>query len=489
MDMHSLPVEKLFEVFKSSEEGLTKFNYDLNFKKYGKNELIKCEKIKPWQIFLAQFHNILIYILIGAALISLFVGELLDAFVILAIIIINAILGFFQEYKAERSIEALQKLTSLKAKVIRNGKEYLVPVEDVVPGDIILLETGDKVPADARLLEAMHFETQESSLTGESKPLKKEPCMLDEDMILAERKNMVYCGTIVTRGHAKALVVATGMDTELGKIATMVQCQERKLTPLQRKIQEFGTKLGYGIIAISLLVFIIGVFRYGFTIDLFLIAVALAVAAIPEGLPIVVTISLALGTKKMLAKNALMRRLSSVEALGSVTVICSDKTGTFTKNEMTVRKLYVNNNFVEVTGTGYKASGGFLVDGKPVDPKHLSLLLKIGALNNNSALSRETVIGDPTEACLLVSAKKAGFDVDKLKRENPRTDEIEFSSERKCMTTVHKIGRSRVVFVKGAPDVIIEKCNRILVNGKIESLRLDDKAWLMEKNNMLASEA
>ncbi|MBT4823684.1 calcium-translocating P-type ATPase, SERCA-type [Candidatus Woesearchaeota archaeon] len=489
MEAHSTELKNLLKQFNSTKDGLSRFHYLQNKRKYGLNELTKEKKINAWEVLVSQFKGLLIYILFGAVVISALLGEWVDAIVILLILIINGVVGFIQEYKAEKSIEALQRLASLHAKVIRDGKQIIIDVKDVVPGDVVLIETGDKIPADSRIIEATHFETQEASLTGESLPVKKGLGVLKEDAPLSSRSNMVFSGTVVTHGHAKALVVATGMQTEIGHIAKMVQGQGQKKTPLQKKLAVFSKKLGIGAIALCLVVFIVAAIRWGNPLEMFITALALAVAAIPEGLPIVVTIALALGTKRMLKKNALMRRLSSVETLGSVTVICSDKTGTFTKNEMTVKKIFVNNKVIEVTGSGYKAFGDFLHNNKKIDPKALKLLLMAGVLNNNSNFDKEKVIGDPTEACLLVSAKKAGLNINQINKKYPRVDEIEFTSERKFMTTIHKTGKKRVVFMKGAPDVVIKKCNRIIINGKIKKLTLAQKDKLLEMNKEFASQA
>ncbi len=472
----------------SVNNGLESKDAKSRLEKYGLNELKRAKKINPIKIFFDQFKSIVIYILIAAVIISIFLGEIIDSVVILVILIFNAVFGFIQEYKAEKSIEALKKMASLKAKVIRDGKEILIEARDVVPGDVLVLEEGDKVPADCRLFEVVRLETQEASLTGESTPVNKTDDIMKKDTILAERKNCVYAGTIITKGRGKGVVIGTGMKTELGKIAKLIQDTEQELTPLQHKLDSLGRWLGFATIFICVIVFIVGILRGGSMLEMFLAAVALAVAAIPEGLPAVVTISLALGVRRMIKRNALVRKLPSVETLGCTTVICSDKTGTLTKNEMTVKKIFMNNNIVEVSGAGYTDDGNFMFKDKKVNPEQFEMLLKIGALNN-SALEKGTVIGDPTEGCLIVSARKGGLDREKLEKECKRVDELPFDSERKMMSTVHLVSGKKMVYTKGAPDMIINCCTHILENGKVRKLSDKDKKFIYNVNDGFAKDA
>ncbi|HDM43668.1 MAG TPA: HAD family hydrolase, partial [Candidatus Woesearchaeota archaeon] len=473
----------------SSKRGLSEAEAKQRLKRYGLNEIKEEERISPLKIFISQFRSFMVGILIIAILISLAIGHILDASVIAAILIINAVLGFVQEYKAEKAIEALKKLVTIEARVVRNGTEKLIDAKYLVPGDIIILEEGMKVPADARLLEEHELETQEAALTGESVPVKKTVMTYHETLPIADQHNMVFSGTVITRGRGKAIVTATGMQTEIGKIARMIQTKEAKLTPLQIKLKKLGEFLGIGALTICGIVFLMGILAGINKFTMFMTAISLAVAAIPEGLPAVVTISLALGVQRMVKKNALIRKLPSVETLGSVTVICTDKTGTLTHNEMTVRKIWMNGKEYSVSGRGYKPIGKFYLSGKVIKPKEIELILKIGALCNNARLQDEKIIGDPTEGALIVSAAKAGLIKEELELKYPRIAEIEFSSERKRMSTVHKIGKKKILYCKGAPEVLLELCNRIYINGRVERLTRQLKRKILAVNERFAKQA
>ncbi|HLC65082.1 MAG TPA: calcium-translocating P-type ATPase, SERCA-type [Candidatus Nanoarchaeia archaeon] len=487
---HGMPVKDVLKSLKSSLNGLSQEEAEKRLKEYGLNEIREAKKVSPFEIFLRQFRSIVIWILIAAVIISAFLEEYVDAIVILVILVLIAVLGFVQEYRAERAIEALKKLASLKATVLRDGQKKEIDSKEVVPGDIIFLETGDKIPADARLIESFNFQTQEAALTGESQPVKKSNEVLHEKTILAERKNMVYAGTIAVSGRTKAIVASTGMQTEIGKIAALIEEVKPELTPLQKKMDSLGKVLGYITIVIAIIVFSAGliVHRIPWS-DMLIVSVSLAVAAIPEGLPAVVTISLALGTQRMLKRNALIRRLPSVETLGSTTIICTDKTGTLTVNEMTVKKIFANDKIIDVSGSGYDAKGEFLHKGKPIELEEIELLLKIGALNNNAELSEGSVIGDPTEGCLIVSAEKAGLKKKGLESEYLRIDEIEFTSERKMMTTIHKHKTGKYAFVKGAPEVVLELCNFIHEGGKAKKLTGKKREEILSLNKKFADDA
>ena len=488
--MHYKTIKEIFEQLNTTEKGLLQTEAEERLKKYGLNEIKEAKKISPWEIFFAQLNSIVMWILIAATIISAFLGEYIDAIVIFVIIIMIAILGFIEEYRAERDIEALKKLASLKATVLRDGQKKEIDSKQIVPGDVIILETGDKVPADARLIEVFNLQTQEASLTGESQPVKKNTNQLEEKTGIADRKNMVFSSTIVVTGRAKAVVVNTAMQTEIGKIATLIEEVKPEDTPLQKKMNQLGRRIGAVTICIAVIVFVVGLLVHEQTfLKMLLVAVSLAVAAIPEGLPAVVTISLAIGTKRMLKRNALIRRLPSVETLGSTTVICTDKTGTLTVNEMTVKKIFSNYKIIDVTGTGYETKGGFLHKGKNVDIRELELLLKSGALNNNAELKNGNMIGDPTEGSLIVSAAKAGLIKEELEIEYSRIDEIEFTSERKIMTTVHRHHGEKIAFVKGAPEVLLRICNSIYINGNVKKLTEQDKLEIIETNRQFAGEA
>ncbi|MFH1316859.1 MAG: calcium-translocating P-type ATPase, SERCA-type [Candidatus Woesearchaeota archaeon] len=493
MEYYQKPINDIVSELDSDlQKGLSKELADKKRIKYGLNELEKGEEISRLRIFLSQFTSPLVVILIVAVIFSMIIGEIKDAILILIIIIINAILGYFQEYNAEKAIEALKKMASLKATVIRGGKEQKIDSVDLVPGDIILIETGAKVPADARLTEAYNLQTLESALTGESTPVEKKIDIIKKEAGIGDRYNSIYSGTIVTRGRAKAIVVKTGMKTEIGKIATMIQEEKRPPTPLQLKLKKFSKSLGIIIGIITLIVFLIRIMKGTPVFDSFRDSIALAVAAIPEGLPIVFTICLAIGVNKMVKRNALIRKLPSVETLGSVTVICSDKTGTLTHNMMTVKKIFVDDKIIEVTGKGYKGTGEFLSDGKRLNPNKsgsIGELLKIGSLSNDSSVDKEKIIGDPTEGALVVSALKAGINQVNLKRAYPRIAEIPFSSERKMMSTVHKINGRKVIYSKGAPDVILKRCTKIMIDGKEKKLSLLMKRKILRTNEGFADEA
>jgi Ca2+-transporting ATPase len=502
VDYYALDAPEVIKSLNSSEKGLSEEEAKQRLEKHGLNELEKRKGITPFQIFVRQFTSFIVLILLAAIVISLLIGERLDAVVIGIIVVLNGIFGFIQEFKAEKAIEALRKLTALKAKVIRNGQEIEVDSKELVPGDIVLLETGSKVPADARLLEIASLQIEEASLTGESVPSKKSINPLKPDVPVTDQLNMIFMGTIVTKGRAKAIITNTGMKTEIGKIAGMVQEIKEKLTPLQIKLKQFGKWLGYVTIGICFVIFGVGVLRHfiatgsvetAFINEMFLAAVALAVAAIPEGLPAIVTISLALGVRRMVKRNALIRHLPAVETLGSTNVICSDKTGTLTKNEMTVREIYANNVNIKVTGEGYEPEGKFIhADHEVLDHKHVELLMRIGALCNDSKLQhneRWEIFGDPTEGALLVSAGKLGYKKPDLEKHFPRVDEIPFDSDRKCMTTIHKIDGTQVAYTKGAPDVIVEKCRRIYINGRVKRITSAEKKKILQINKEMASKA
>lgn len=486
---HDKKEQEIFKVLKTSKDGLGEKEAEKRLQEYGYNEIKDAKKISAVKIFLEQFHSFVIYILIVALVISIFIGENADAIVIGVIVVLNAIFGFVQEYKAEKSIEALKKLASLKATVIRDGKEKEIEAKLLVPGDIIKLEIGDKIPADSRIFELINLQTQEAALTGESLPVKKELKVLPEKTSLADRLNMAFSGTIITNGKGKAVVTSTGMQSEVGKIARLIEEADEGTTPLQKKLNVLGRRLGVITIIIAVIVFLGGILKGGSVLEFFIVAVSLAVAAIPEGLPAIVTISLAMGVKRMIKRNALIRKLPSVETLGSTTVICTDKTGTLTKNEMTVKKIYTNGKIIDVTGSGYEKRGEFLFNNKKISTKEIELLLKIGVLNNDASFDDKNVIGDPTEAALIVSAKKAGIDKGIIQKKYPRKDEILFSSERKIMTTIHNINGDYLAYVKGAPEVILGLCNSIYENGKVKKLTENRKKEILEINRMFAKNA
>ncbi len=504
MNYYQKSVSETLKELNAKKSGLTSTDAEKRLEEYGRNRLEERKKIHPVQIFLRQFKSFLIFILIAAAVISGLLGiftksseHFIDMAVILLIIVLNAVLGFFQEYKAEKSLEALKKYATPNAKVLRNGERQLINSEELVPGDIIILSTGDKAPADARLIESVHLHADESALTGESIPVAKNTAEIKgRDVIPGERKNMVFAGTTITQGRAKAVVTETGMGTEMGEIAELVQEPIEKMTPLQERLSLIGKKLGFAIIGIVIVVFALGLFRGEGVISMFLVAVSLAVAAVPEGLPAVVTVTLAFGLISMAKSNALVRKLPAVETLGSTSVICSDKTGTLTMNEMTARELYLDKKTVEVSGEGYFPEGEFKYEGSKVSgtlKKHLNLFVQAAALCNDSELVRRNgewiIIGDPTEGALRVLAEKFGLKHHRLESEFKRIEEVEFTSNRKKMTTVHKTDEGRIAYMKGAPEVILDNCSHVYENGKRRKLKKADKERFLNKMEELGEDA
>ncbi|MCX5706686.1 MAG: calcium-transporting P-type ATPase, PMR1-type [Candidatus Omnitrophica bacterium] len=465
---------------------------------FGLNQLREKKGISPWNIFFEQFQNFIIWILIAAALVSGLLKEWVDALAIIAIVILNAILGFIQEYRAEKSLAALKKLSSPNSKVIRDGQHSVIPSVWLVPGDLIELEAGDYISADSRLLwTTANFSVQEASLTGESTAVTKTTFALKEGNIpLADRANMVYMGTAVAVGKARAVVVDTGMLTELGRIAGMVQEIRQEDTPLQKKLEEFGKWIVWLCFILVGVVFLLEWLRGGKIIDVFLTAVSLAVAAIPEGLPAVVTISLALGVHRMVKRNALIRKLPSVETLGCATVICTDKTGTLTKNEMTVQAVFSGGKLFEVSGIGYLPKGEFLFKQNKINPADypdLNQALTCAVLCNGAELSLDNgsykIFGDPTEGALLSVAGKASLWKEKLEKKFTFVDEIPFDSQRKKMTIIRSESGKLIAFIKGAPDILLNDCINIEEAAQVRKLSDADKINIQRINNELADRA
>ena len=439
------------------DSGLSGEEAQHRLEQYGPNRLAQKPRATFLQMVLAQFKNFIVILLIVAAVISALLGDMVEAAAIMAIVILNAVLGVIQESRAEAALEALKKLAAPDAQILRDGRRISVPSHNLVPGDVVFLEAGNFVPADLRLLESVNLRVEEAALTGESVPVQKNiESPLAVDIPLGDRKNTVFMGTVVNYGRGRGIVIATGMHTQLGLIANMLQSVDEENTPLQQRLDRLGRLLGYGALVVCALVFIVGLLRapsinLSVISNMFMVAISLAIAAVPEGLPAVVTISLALGMREMVHRHALIRRLASVETLGSATVICSDKTGTLTQNEMTVTYIWAGGELFEVGGSGYDAHGQFLLNGQPTDPQqHPALLnaLWVGLLNNdaqleavmdNEYLSSFRIIGDPTEASLLVAAAKAGAFALEMDSAYPRVHEIPFDSDRKRMVTLHSI--------------------------------------------------
>lgn len=450
-----MDIDETEQVYETSvEKGLNTAQVSERIEQFGQNVLKEAPKKTVWQMFIAQFTNVLIIVLMVAAVVSGFLGELSDALLILVIVVINAIIGVVQENKAEESMEALRKMTVPEAKVLRDGQKTIVKSVDLVPGDIVFLDAGDYVPADGRLIEAAGLQVQEAALTGESTAVVKENIHLDSAKTpLGDRINTVYSTTIVTNGRGAFIVTKTGMDTEIGRIAGMIQNTENSQTPLQVRLDELGKTLAIGCLAACIIIFVVGLFRGGDPFELFMTAVSLAVAAIPEGLPAVVTIVLAMGTTRLVKKHAIIRKLPAVETLGSASVICSDKTGTLTQNKMTIKKFYANEE------EGILDADTILENGFTPGEK---VVVFSGLLCNDASIVTDdkgvTEIGDPTEIAMIDYADRVGYTKENISIEMPRIDEIPFDSERKLMTTVHQQGNRIISFTKGAPDILIKRC-------------------------------
>ncbi|HLD05816.1 MAG TPA: calcium-translocating P-type ATPase, SERCA-type [Candidatus Nanoarchaeia archaeon] len=489
MDAYRLSEKEVLRELDSSLFGLSKEAVSRRLEEYGPN-VLKEEPRKPWwRMFLEEFKDVMVLMLLGALLVSLLLGEHTDAIFIFVVVILNAIIGYIQEYKAEESLQALKKMMSPEAKVIRNGVMQDILAKDLVPGDILVLEEGDKIPADARLLEVVSLAVDESALTGESVPRVKKLGAFSKKEGIADQDNMVFLGTIIARGKGRAVVTATGMKTEFGKIAGLTQQLSEVSSPLQKELDLTGKVVAKGTVAICLFMFLFGIAVGNSWMMMFLFAVSLVVAAVPESLPAIVTITLALGVQKMVKKNAIVRRLSSVETLGSTTVICSDKTGTLTKNEMTVKEIWVNSRVVDVEGSGYKPQGRFLLGGKAYEDETLELLLKGSALCSDAVLTKEfKIIGDPTEGALVVAAEKYGLSVDSLRKSN-KVFEEPFDSSRKLMSVVHEENKKLRVFTKGAPDRVVELCNKAKINGKLVPFSAKLKEDILGQNMRMAKGA
>jgi len=511
---YTLSPQSVAEGFKTSlDHGLSSQAAQQRLEEYGYNELQEQPRPGFWSMLLDQFNNFVVLILIVASVISLVLGDYLEAGAILTIVILNAILGVVQESKAEQALAALQKMTAPEADVIRDGHRLAIPSREVVPGDVVILETGNYIPADVRLVESFNLRIEEASLTGESVPVnKKAETMLEGEIPIGDRHNSAFMSTTVTYGRGRGIVTETGMQTEIGKIAELLQSFEAEPTPLQVKLDKLGRTLGIAALSVCGLVFVLGVIRNpaGTPItetflDMFIVAVSLAIAAVPEGLPAVVTIVLALGMQRMIKRNALLRKLPAVETLGSATAICSDKTGTLTQNEMTAVRMWADGQLVSISGEGYRPQGEFSIEGQPVDPAQhqvAALALRAGTLCNDAVLEcrKEStneewrMVGDPTEGALVVAAAKAGLWQTELTQTQPRVAEVPFESDRKRMTTIHQVSDKEfdapyVAFVKGAPEILLENCTRVLRDGQVHPLEAGDREQILSVNASLASDA
>jgi Ca2+-transporting ATPase len=503
----------------SADQGLTPQQVAQRLETYGPNELAEGGRPSLWKMAYEQFNSFIVLVLIAASIVSAILGDYIEAGAIMAIVLLNAGLGIIQERRAEQALAALRKLAAPDAQAVRDGHRQVIPARQLVAGDIVLLEAGNYIPADVRLIETANLRVEEAALTGESQPVEKDAGIeLRQDVALGDRRNTAFMGTLVTYGRGRAVVVSTGMLTQIGMIAAMLQSVEEETTPLQRRLDQLGKTLGGAALAVCALVFVVGWLRGYNPLGMFLIAVSLAVAAVPEGLPAVVTITLALGMREMIKRHALIRRLASVETLGSTTVICSDKTGTLTQNQMTVTALWVDGMTFEVTGSGYEPRGEILHDGQPVSVDSfpaVATALWVAALDNDAELERLESdgmapvyrgVGDPTETALIVAAAKVGGTREGLARAYPRIDEIPFDSARKLMTTVHKVKEIdpgdlspfyddsvqewEVAATKGAPDVILDVCTRVQgINDETRPMTDEMRSKILEANEALASQA
>ncbi len=503
-DYYSMRPEQVIDDLHSSTKGLSTQEATMRLQQYGHNQLPKGKKITVWHIFFSQFADALIILLIFAGFLALLSGEFLEAGAIFFMLILNAIMGTFQEYKAEQSMEALEKVAAPFAKVLRDGIDQRIPAKNLVPGDIIFLEAGDIIPADSRLISCDSLQVQEASLTGESVPSEKSLLACKAGVRVPDQKSMVFSGTNVTYGKARAIVIGTGKLTEFGKIASSIQQTKEEQTPLQNKFEMMAKQIGIVVIILVALVMLIGYLRATGTVDykmLFFFALALTVSVIPESLPVMVTVGLSTGANRLAKKNMLIKKLAAAESLGAATVICTDKTGTLTKNEMTVTDIYCDGKLIKVSGSGYDTTGEFTCDDKSFDAKKIDFLLRIGVVCNDARLKEnlETkhneIIGDPTEGALLVVSRKRNVHESALCEKYPALYQLPFDSDRKCMSVIVKDGKDSknskklFAYTKGAPDLLLKKCDRYLENGKVKKLTPKDRERILDANLCYAQNA
>jgi len=481
----------------SGTNGLSQEEAAHRLAEYGPNELRAAKRISPWIIFLGQFNNLLIIILLIAVVLSAVLGEWIDALVIFIIVVFAAGLGFTQEYRAEKSLEALKKMAAPTATVLRGGKQLEIPTHNIVPGDLFFIKTGDRIPADGRLLEAVNLRVEEASLTGESLSVEKTVDTISGEVSIGDRHNMVFAGTTTSYGRGLGIVTATGMATEFGKIASLLQEVKEEDTPLQINLARMGRWIAIGALGLTAILSLIGILRGNPVLEMVLWGISLAVAAVPEALPAVVTISLSLGVQRMVRRHALIRKLPVVETLGCTNYICTDKTGTLTQDQMMVRRVMAGLKMYEVSGSGYAPDGDFLSDGQIVKDTTtspaLKKLLTIGALCNDTRLVNDggdwRIKGDPTEGALVVLAAKGGLSQDVLTAEMPRVYEIPFSSETKRMTTVHQTKEGAMAMTKGAAEVILESCTHLLCNDQVKGLSDSDRQAVLDVTQNMADHA
>ena len=494
---HALTAAQVCEFLASTPAGLTQAEAGCRLAACGPNQLAAARRVSPWALLLEQFKNVLVIILVIAAALSAFLGHGVEAVAIAVIVAFAALLGFAQEYRAERAIEALRLMAAPTATVVRDGEEIEIPARDLVPGDLVLLRAGDKIPADLRLLEAVNLRIEEAALTGESSAIEKcvDP-ILSPELALGDRRNLAFAGTAASYGRGRGVVVATGMRTEFGKIAGMLQTIEIGRTPLQENLDRVGSMLARAAVVGVAVIVALGLLRGEGFLEMLVFGIALAVAVVPEALPAVVTISLAIGVQRMVKRHALMRRLPAVETLGSTSVILSDKTGTLTKDEMTVRRCFAAGELFEVSGAGYQPEGVFSRQGVELAPTAaLTRLFQAAILASDAhvaldeATGRWSVKGDPTEGALIVAAGKAGLDKGELNARFPRIDEIPFTSETKRMTTLHAAPAGSVAYAKGAPEIILDSCARCFIGGEEAELDQPGRELILEASRRMADDA
>jgi Ca2+-transporting ATPase len=489
IDWHTLQKDKVLQILESAEKGLNEDEAKRRISVYGYNEIKKTKRESAITIFLKQFKEPLIAILLGAAIISSFIGEMVDSIVIVAIVILAVTISFAQQFRSEKAIEALIKMTATTIHVLRNGEQKVIDARELVPGDVILVGSGDVVPADSFLLEEFNLQTNEAPLTGESTPVQKHVGTLKKEVPIPERKNILYTLTTVTYGRGRAVVFSTAMETELGKIAKGVQRIELQKTPFEARMRSISKLLTVIMMSVVGIISVFAFLRGYEILEVLVWGMSLAVAAVPEALPAVITSSLMIGVYKMAKQNAILRRLPAVETLGSTTVICSDKTGTLTKGEMTARRIYLYDRYADVTGVGYDFEGS--ISNSEINKDDLELLVKTACMCNDSEVTKHnnavTIIGDPTEAALVVFAKKAGLEKKELDSEYPRIFEVPFTAERKKMTTVHRAKQKLEVFSKGASEIVLSQCDAVLVDGRTVPLDEAARKKILEANNQMAA--
>lgn len=502
---HDKTIDETFKALESQNSGLSEAEVGRRRQIFGYNEIITQNKRSRLKILLEQFNNIIVYVLLAAAVFSGVLGKFTNVIVIIVIIIVNGCIGFIQEIKAEKSLESLQNMAAPEATVLRDCGEsqgctqFRLKTQEIVPGDILFLEAGDKIPADARLFEIANLQIEEAILTGESLPVWKNTDPTPIDAPLGDRKDVVFSGTIVAAGRGKAVVYAIGMQTQMGKIAQLINQTEEAKSPLEKKVERLGKRLGIIALIASALTFLIGILRGFELLEMLLFASAVLVSSIPSGLPAIITITLAIGVSRMVKRNAIIRKLKAIDSLGAITSIVSDKTGTLTQNQMTVRKIYVDSQDIDVTGVGYTPTGKFLLNNVEVVPKDsstLKTLLETAVLCNDCILReheitennyRWEIMGDPTEGSLVVVARKAHINKQEMERDNPRKAEIPFDSKNKFMITINAQGSTALINMKGAPEIVLSHCNQKLLQNKLETLREDEREKFQIQTDLYAS--